>query len=85
MFIGVTRKNSGSKEKLMTWWLQPGWNEACCTDCGRKIWPEGDPDWGRCVECFEARLDHEKRMREEERRIEEQREADRRWEEENRK
>lgn len=48
------------------WWLQPGWTEATCPDCGKKIWPEGDPDWGRCVECFQARLDEEKALREQE-------------------
>ena len=33
------------------WWLQPGWTEAKC-ECGKKIWPEGDPDWGKCFECL---------------------------------
>ena len=35
------------------WWLQPGWTDARCS-CGKKIWPEGDPDWGACYECFTA-------------------------------
>lgn len=37
----------------MTWWLQPGWGDACCADCGVNIQSTGgDPDWGRCYECF---------------------------------
>jgi hypothetical protein len=34
------------------WWLQPGWTETCCANCGQRIWPEGDPDWGVCYRCF---------------------------------
>jgi len=34
------------------WWLQPGWDQTRCAQCGAKIWPEGDPDWGVCVACF---------------------------------
>lgn len=37
------------------WWLQPGWTDARC-HCGEKIWPEGDPDWGECYECFSETL-----------------------------
>jgi hypothetical protein len=67
------------------WWLQPGWKEALCIDCGKKIWPEGDPDWGRCVECFDAQLNHEREMREiDDRREDERLEDERRWYEENR-
>jgi hypothetical protein len=67
------------------WWLQPGWKEARCISCGAKIWPEGDPDWGYCVECFDARLDEERRLREiDDRREEERLEDERRWYEENR-
>jgi len=54
------------------WWLQPGWTEAICPDCGKKIWPEGDPDWGRCAECFQIRLNEEKRLRDLERLAEEE-------------
>lgn len=35
---------------MSLWWLQPGWTSAMCA-CGKKIWPEGDPDWGECYEC----------------------------------
>lgn len=38
---------------MSLWWLQPGWTSARCA-CGRRIWPEGDPDWGACYECFTA-------------------------------
>jgi len=38
------------------WWLEPGWTQACCAQCGAKIWPAGDPDWGFCYDCFSARL-----------------------------
>lgn len=35
------------------WWMQPGWKDACCVDCGCNIWDAGgDPDHGRCYECF---------------------------------
>lgn len=33
------------------YWLQPGWTSTRCS-CGKKIWPEGDPDWGMCYECM---------------------------------
>jgi len=35
------------------WWLQPGWTDGRCGHCGKQIWPEGDPDWGLCVGCFD--------------------------------
>jgi hypothetical protein len=38
---------------MSLWWLQPGWTEIRCA-CGAVIWPAGDPDWGACVQCFEA-------------------------------
>jgi hypothetical protein len=38
------------------WWLQPGWTETRCANCGAKIWPQGDPDWGLCEPCFTAQL-----------------------------
>jgi len=34
------------------YWLEPEWKETLCSKCGEKIWPEGDPDWGKCYECF---------------------------------
>jgi hypothetical protein len=38
------------------YWLRPGWTDACCARCGAKIWPDGDPDWGFCVGCFDCKL-----------------------------
>lgn len=37
---------------MSLWWLEPGWTEALCGECGSKIWPEGDPDHGVCYQCF---------------------------------
>ena len=37
------------------WWLEPGWKETRCKNCGQKIWPEGDPDWGLCYICLEEK------------------------------
>lgn len=42
------------------WWLKPGWTNTLCANCGRKIWPEGDPDWGYCYECFTQNLKQKK-------------------------
>lgn len=42
---------------MSLWWLQPGWDEATCAQCGARIWPEGDPDWGLCFGCFSAQLE----------------------------
>lgn len=39
---------------MSLWWLQEDWNQALCAQCGRQIWPEGDPDWGLCYECFSS-------------------------------
>ena len=36
------------------WWLQPGWTETLCAQCGARIWPDGDPDWGVCLSCMTA-------------------------------
>lgn len=41
------------------WWLQPGWTDTLCANCGAKIWPEGDPDWGQCYSCFSAQLEQQ--------------------------
>lgn len=41
---------------MSLWWLQPGWKDTRCAQCGARIWPEGDPDWGLCAGCFEADL-----------------------------
>lgn len=46
------------------WWLQPGWTDAICPRCGKKIWPEGDPDWGMCYDCLN--FDINRRRQEEE-------------------
>lgn len=62
----------------MTWWLQEGWTSAICPRCGNKIWPEGDPDWGLCFDCFEEELikrkEEERLAREYERAMIEERE-----------
>lgn len=50
------------------WWLEPGWTETCCANCGAKIWPEGDPDQGVCFSCFQQAW-HEQDQQE---RVEEQ-------------
>lgn len=34
------------------WWMEPGWRQTRCAKCGADIWPDGDPDWGLCYECF---------------------------------
>lgn len=39
---------------MSLWWLESGWTEARCARCGRKIWPEGDPDHGVCYDCYFA-------------------------------
>ena len=46
------------------WWFDPSWKETRCANCGRRIWPEGDPDWGLCFDCFTEEI--EERRREEE-------------------
>lgn len=48
------------------WWLQPGWTETLCSRCGKKIWPEGDPDHGVCYGCFFEDSQPEERFPEEE-------------------
>jgi hypothetical protein len=40
---------------MSLWWLQPGWTNTRCA-CGATIYPEGDPDWGSCISCFEVSL-----------------------------
>jgi len=47
---------------MALWWMEPGWEETSCARCGRTIWPEGDPDWGLCFECFSAAADEESDM-----------------------
>ena len=39
---------------MALWWMEPGWTQTTCAGCGKTIWPEGDPDWGYCYECFSA-------------------------------
>lgn len=41
---------------MTLWWLQPGWDQATCGNCGTRIAPEGDPDWGLCFPCMEQSL-----------------------------
>jgi len=41
---------------MSLWWLEPGWDQQCCAQCGARIWPEGDPDWGLCLQCFDEQL-----------------------------
>lgn len=37
------------------WWLQPGWADAKCGNCGAHIQQSGgDPDWGLCWPCMQA-------------------------------
>lgn len=39
------------------WWLQRGWCETECKDCGANIKASGgDPDWGRCSGCFDRHV-----------------------------
>ena len=45
------------------WWLEPGWTETLCANCGKKIWPDGDPDHGVCYECFMERYEYEQQRR----------------------
>lgn len=57
------------------WWLQPGWDQACCACCGNRIAPEGDPDWGLCFPCMEQeqnRQHEQEQMAAEQRAYEEQ-------------
>ncbi len=51
---------------MSMWWLQPGWTEACCSSCGAKIWPEGDPDWGLCWPCMQHQSEAQQHEQEEE-------------------
>lgn len=43
------------------YWLREGWTSARCAECGARIWPDGDPDWGFCYPCFSARVERKKR------------------------
>lgn len=45
---------------MSLWWLEKGWTQTCCARCGKKIWPEGDPDWGLCYDCFNEKINAEK-------------------------
>lgn len=58
---------------MSLWWLQPGWTDTCCAACGSRIYPEGDPDWGLCLPCFDAQMNQQ---REAERYEAEMRESD---------
>lgn len=38
---------------MSLWWLEPGWKDALCANCGVNIWKSGgDPDHGVCFDCF---------------------------------
>lgn len=39
---------------MSLWWLHHGWTDTCCSNCGARIYPEGDPDWGLCWPCMNA-------------------------------
>lgn len=41
---------------MSLYWLQPEWKLRCCANCGIRIWPEGDPDWGYCVDCYDNKM-----------------------------
>ena len=53
---------------MTLWWLQPGWTEATCGNCGAKIHPEGDPDWGLCWPCMQYQTEMQEQEREAEER-----------------
>ena len=40
--------------------MEPGWKECLCASCGQRIWPDGDPDWGFCFECFTDNVERKK-------------------------
>lgn len=46
--------------EINMWWLEPSWTNTYC-HCGKKIWPEGDPDWGECYDCFSDHIRDRKR------------------------
>lgn len=48
---------------MSLWWMQPGWTDALCSQCGARIWPEGDPDWGKCYTCFTRDLEQAEEAR----------------------
>ena len=38
---------------MSLWWLEAGWKDATCAECGVNIWGAGgDPDHGVCPDCF---------------------------------
>lgn len=48
---------------MTLWWLKPGWTDAVC-GCGARIYPEGDPDWGRCFHCFSYEMEQARQYEE---------------------
>lgn len=39
---------------MSLWWLEPGWGDARCAQCGVNIQStSGDPDWGLCLACMQ--------------------------------
>jgi hypothetical protein len=49
---------------MTLWWLQPEWKETRCSQCGDRIWPEGDPDWGLCWPCMQQKVELERQQKE---------------------
>jgi len=52
---------------MSLWWLQPGWTDAQCGNCGSTIYPEGDPDWGLCWPCMQhatEQAEHDRQQQE---------------------
>lgn len=46
------------------WWLQPGWSDARCGNCGGHIQRSGgDPDWGLCWPCMQNRVNRSEQDR----------------------
>jgi hypothetical protein len=57
---------------MSLWWLQPGRTDQCCAVCGARIYPEGDPDWGKCVQCFDEELHWQQQEAEYQQQLEEE-------------
>lgn len=45
------------------WWFDPSWGDATCAFCGANIKETGgDPDWGKCYDCFSQELEERERF-----------------------
>lgn len=43
---------------MSMWWMEPGWKDARCAQCGTNIASTGgDPDWGLCWPCMQHRTE----------------------------